>query len=419
MQITPEDISLEASLLKSLAVKKNYDKFYKVLDTKKLIPITDRLLKNYSKYYEKYNEDIDWDTFYTEFTQNMSNDLDKDDISYYRETVFPLVQNAEIKDSLYTALLEREASSKIEHVIQSGFCHEKIHEIVTSLKTQLQIYRKDSDDSIFKLDSIDLSALNTDNGLTWFLPALQAGINSHMPGQFVLVSADSGAGKSAFCISQAVHVFKQLNQKNDTRPILYCTSEDTKEDLAGRFLSNLYKDKCTGGFEDVIVNFKRVNEHYTKHYNSDLFIGMSIRSPKDVYKIRTKIDMFNPSVVIIDMLDVLSDSLDINSLTKTYNEIRMISNDGVPIIGTTQAGNTSYQEKETGQYKHRKWLTEKDTSGSKGGGKQGAAYCMLMIGQDDDMPGVRYISTTKKKRGKNVRVTCKLTEQYSLYEELL
>lgn len=417
MSSTRHDIELEASLLKSLAIKKNYDKFYGVLDTKKLIPVTSQLLKDYSTYYEKYNNDIDWDVFYNEFTQNWRNDLDSQDVEYYRETVFPLIKNSEVKDNLYVSLLEREATSKINDVLTSGFSHEKIDEIVKSLKQQLQTYQK-SEEDVFKLGELDLSVLDTSNGLSWFLPKLQAGLNSHMPGQFIVVSADSGAGKSAFCISQAVHVFKQLNERSDTRPILYCTSEDTKEDLAGRFLSNLYNDKCIGGFEDIISQYERVGRHFDKNYNKELFIGMTIRGPKDIYKIRNKIERYNPSVIIIDMLDVLADGLDIQCLTKTYNEIRSISNDGFPIIGTTQAGNTSYRT-EDGHLKHRKWLTEKDTAGSKGGGKQGAAYGMIMIGQDDDTPGLRYVTTTKKKRGKHCSVICKLEERYSLYREMI
>jgi len=419
MTIKQEDITLEASLLKSMSIKKNFDKFYNVLNHKRLIPVTNVMLNDYKKYYEKYNEDINWELFHNEFTQNWhSKDFDEQDIIYYRDTVFPLISNSEIGNSLYTSLLEREAIVKINEIVENGFCHNKIEEVVTSLKDQLQIYQKSSDEDVFKLSNVDLSKLDTSNGLTWFLPALQAGINSLMPGQFILVSADSGAGKSAFCVSQAVHVFKQLHARGDTRPILYCTSEDTKEDLAGRFLSNLYKEKCIGGFEEIVERFEKVNGHFAENYLEELFIGMSIRGPRDMYKIKDKIERYNPCIIIIDMLDVLSDSLDIQCLTKIYNEIRSIANDGVPIIGTTQAGNTSYRT-EDGQIKHRKWLTEKDTAGSKGGGKQGAAYCMIMIGQDDDTPGLRYVTTTKKKRGKHVSVTCKLEEKYSLYKELL
>ncbi len=419
MSIKQEDIQLEAALLKSMSIKKNYDAFYRVLDVKKLIPITASVLKDYETYYAKYNEDVNWDTFYNEFTQNWhKRDMDDLDVAYYRETVFPLIRNAVVEDNLLLSLLERAASVKITESVEKGFDEAHITEILDGLRKQKSTYQKDNDDDVFKLDTLDLSVLDTSNGLSWFLPSLQAGLSSLMPGQFVAVAADSGAGKSAFCISQAVHTFRHINKAGINRPILYATSEDTKEDLAGRFLSCLYKEKIVGGFEEIIQKFDKVSEHYNKTYNNELFIGMQIRGASDIYKIRQKIDKYEPCVIIIDMLDKLSASDGIMDLTKLYQDVRSIANDGYPIIGTSQSGNTAYQDKTSGEYKHRKWLTDKDLSGSKSG-KQGAAYCMIMIGQDDDVPGIRYLSTTKKKRGRHVSVTCQLDEIYSSYKELL
>lgn len=418
-KIQLKDIQLEASLLKALALKDNYNSFINILDSKRLINITAGLLKDYKKYYDKYKENINWSTFYAEFAYNWHNkDMDEHDLAYYRETVFPLIQNAEVSDSVYTALLEREASKKIEDVISKGINQHEIHEILTKLEEQKAVYCKDKrDEDVFSLASVDCSVLDPSNGLTWFLPSLQASLNSHMPGQFVVVAADSDTGKSAFCISQAVHVFKQLNKSGGKRPILYCTSEDTKEDLACRFLSCLYQEE-TQGFEHIITHFDKVLSNYKKNFDDSLFIGIAIRGPSDLVRIRQKIDKYNPSLIIIDMLDKLSNSDNIQDLTRLYQEIRGIANDGYQIIGTSQTGNTTYYDKETNEYKHRKWLSDKDLSGSKSG-KQGAAYCMIMIGKDDNMPNIRYISTTKKKRGKHCNITCELIDLHSFYKELL
>jgi hypothetical protein len=416
MTIKQQDIELEAALLKSLAVKKNFDKFYKVLDNKRLIPVTNVLLKDYAKYYEKYNNDIDWDVFYTDFSQNYhKKDMDENDIAYYRETVFPLIKNSEIKDSLYTSLLEREATVKINEVVDSGFCHKKIEEIVASLKNQLHIHQKCNNDERFKrMTDVDLASLHNENGISWWSPALQAGIGSLAPGQFILVAADSNAGKSACVITQVAHTLKLKTG----RPILYFDSEHTDEELRGRILSNLYREKVPEGFEAIAHNQERIYKHFAKEYGTDSIYTYQLRSPNDLKMIESAIEKFNPCLVVIDMIDKMSNSLAVTDLTPLYDHIRSLANTGYPIIGTTQAGNTSYQDKETGQYKHRKKLTDKDTAGSKYG-KQGAAYCMLMIGQDDDMPGVRYLTTTKKKRGRAVSLTCRLDEKYSLYEEIL
>lgn len=414
-----EDIALEASLLKALAIKKNFDSFYSALDLKRLIPITANMLKDYKKYYEKHDNDLDFNSFYTIFSDWHKKDLDEHDLKYYRETVFPLIQQSEVTNELFINLLERDASRRIENILEKGMDNEAVAKILQEIETKKRQYQGIKDDSdTFKISEQDLTTLNPENGLTWFLPSLQAGLNSHMPGQFVVVAADSDTGKSAFCISQAVHIFKQLNKINSNRPVLYCTSEDTTEDLACRFLSCLYKDKVFGGFEEIIKEYGRVKDSYTKHFNDDLFVGMSIRSASCLSRIKDKIEKLNPALVIIDMLDKLSNSDNIQDLTRLYQDIRGIANDGYQIIGTSQTGNTSYQDKDTKEYKHRKWLTDKDLANSKSG-KQGAAYCMIMIGKDDDVPNIRYISTTKKKRGKHVNATCEIIERFSIYKELL
>jgi hypothetical protein len=399
----------------------NYDQFSLCLDLKRLIPITKNLLDDYKKYYDKYPEhkDIDFNTFYSDFSSVWHRrDEIGEDLQYYRETVFPLIENAEVGPNVYINLLERQATDAIEQVIAEGFDQAKIGIILKELDDKKSQYINKDDNDIFKIDTLDLSVLDSSNGLSWFLPSLQSSLGSHMAGQFIVVAADSNAGKSAFCISQAVHVFEHLHKAKIDRPILYCTSEDTKEDLAGRFLSNLYKDKVHGGFEQIVADWDKVSKHYAKTYDPELFIGMQIRSNADLFKIRKKIDKYNPSIIIVDMLDKLSASDAIIDLTKLYQDVRGIANDGYPILGTSQTGNTSYQDKNTGEFKHRKHLKDKDLANSKSG-KQGAAYCMIMIGMDDDMPGVRYVSTTKKKRGSHVSTTCTLNEQFSLYRELL
>lgn len=416
-EVKQEDISLEASLLNALSIKKNYDQFIGTLELKRLITITADLLKDYKKYYDKYNSDIDWKVFYPEFCEWHKKTLDEHDLKYYRDVVFPLIRESN-NENIYISLLERQATKDIENVINQGYDHTKLHEILTNLQQEKAAYTKEIDDDIFTLSVVDVSTLDVSNGLTWCMQSIQAGLNSLMPGQFVVVAADSDVGKSAFCITQAVHVFKQLNKDGSTRPILYCTSEDTKEDLTCRFLANLYQDKCLGGFEEVITKFNKIREHYVSHYNDHLFIGISIRGPSDLYRIKRKIDKYNPSLIIIDMLDKLSNSDNIQDLTKLYQEVRGYANDGYPIIGTSQTGNTTYQDPETKEYKHRRWLSDKDLAGSKSG-KQGAAYCIISIGKDDEMTNIRYLQTTKKKRGKHVQVTCQLDDIYSNYKELL
>lgn len=410
-----EDISLEASLLKALAIKDNYDKFINVLDKKRLIKNTSDLLLDYKLYYEQYNEDINWSTFYTEFAHNWhKRDMDEHDLAYYRETVFPLVQNSIVDDNVFVALLEREASVKIETIIAKGIDQNKINTVLKDLEAKKAIYSKDVS-GMLRMTDVSLEGLDNTGGITWCLPALQAGLGSLMPGQFILLSADSSVGKSGLAITQVAHT---LDLK-PSKPILYFDSEHTDKELRGRILSNLYKDKVVEGFEGIWKQEERIYTHYNKEYGEDSLFTEQIKGVNDIDKIENYVHKYDPCLVVVDMIDIMSSSLSIQDLTPLYNRLRCLANSGYPIIGTTQAGNTSYKDSETGEYKTRKWLTDKDTAGSKGGGKQGAAYCMVMVGKDDNMPNIRYVTTTKKKRGKNVNITCEFLEEYSFYRELL
>lgn len=418
-EIKQDDIQLEAKLLKLLSQKKYYDQFTPYLDEKRLIPITAKLIRDYQRWYEKYDQDIDFSSFYSEFSMNWhAADLDETDLAYYRETVFPLIQSQEVDNNTLIALWEREASEKVRALVTKGCEPEQIRLVLLELEGRKNCLGDKNDDEIFNIANVDVSVLDISNGLPWFLPSLQAGLQSHMPGQFIVVAADSDTGKSAFCISQAVHTFRQINNNNGKRPILYCTSEDTKEDLACRFLSCLYMDSYPGGFEEIVTNYNTVSADYKKHYNDQLFVGMPIRGASCWYKLKQKVEKYNPCLIIIDMLDKMSNSDNIQDLTKLYQDVRGLANDGYAIIGTSQSGNTSYQDKETGQFKHRRHLSDKDLSGSKSG-KQGAAYCIISIGKDDDHPNIRYIDTTKKKRGHHVSTTCEIIDRFSCYQELL
>ena len=414
-EYTQNDISLESSLLKALAIKKNYEQFAQVLDTKRLIPLMAGLLKDYDKYYKKYEKDINWDEFYTEWAHNWhAKDMDERDVEYYREQVFPLIRNSKIENSVYVSLLEREAAQKIEEINKEGFNPAAIAEVLSSLNNQVSVYQTVNDERVFKLTDVDLGKLDTSTGIRWFLPALQAHLDSLMSGQFWVVAADSNTGKSAFCISQAVAVLKSYEDK----VILYCTSEDTKEDLTGRIFSNLYKDRLPNGFEDVGAKREKIQEAFKRDYNPTRFQAMQIHGSGDLIKIEQLIEKIKPDLVIIDMLDKLAKTDDWMELAKLYQKVRGWANAGVAIIGTSQSGNTEFFNKQTNKFETVKNLTDKHLAGSKSG-KQGAAYGILSIGKDDDQKHIRYVKSSKRKRGRDVRVTCVLEERYSLYRELL
>ncbi len=421
--IEPVDIAIEGALLKAMSVRKNYDMYEALINHKRLLPNTALLLKDYKKYYKEYtdHDQVDWGCFFTEFSQKWHNkDLDDLDIGYYRDTVIPYVQKVTESDtnSTMNALLGKQVGEDIEHQIKKGFNSSEILGILEEYENKrTALVSSVDDDECYSIDKVDFSVLDKSQGIPYFLPSLQAGLGSLTKGQFVVVSADYGTGKSAFVISQAVKAFKWLHKTKSDRPILYFNSEGTEADVFGRFLSCLYSKHIDGGFEAVFNDIENVKERFCKKFNYKNFLVFQI-SGSGLLSIQKKIEQYKPSLVIIDITDVLAKEEDVMNLKKIFDGLRLMSGQYCPIIGTTQAGDQSYFDKSSNEIKNRKWLSDKALYGSKTG-KGGSADTIITIGKDDDNPSIRYITTPKKKRGQIVSTTVELIDRFSLYKELM
>ena len=419
-------MQVEVTLLKALSTKYNYEKYIELVDKKRLMQDTSVLLEYFGKYYDRYpdHSTIDFSTFYAHFAQDWhKKDLDDEDIKYYRETVVPALEKHSDDDTqtVLLALEARDVSQKITDSLETGLDVDAITGVLSEYTEKHNtIYGNEQD--IFTPTSIDMGESDQSNGVPWFLSSLQRGLGSLTGGQFVVIAADSGVGKSCAVISQAVHTVKWIKRNNTTRPVLYFTSEDTESDLMGRFFSNLYSGHIKGGFEEIIERRDEVQQSFVDNFPANCMLAARISGPKDLYKIKKYIERYNPCLIITDMLDCLSNSQEQGDLGLLYQQFRSIANSGYPVIGTTQSGNTSYQyfDKNTNEMvtKYRENLTDKDMANSKSS-KQGATYCSLMIGKSNSGEFVRHINTTKKKRGRAVRATVELIEKFSLYRELL
>ncbi len=423
--ISPKDIDLEVSLLQILASKHYFDYYIHFVDHNRALPTTSLLLKDYKKYFDLYPEHttVDFGQFITQFTQNWHNkDLDQMDIEYYKDYVFPKItgQVAEHDtgqvEKCLLGLINKATTEELLAVANKTFSIKALRDILDEHEKKQTLIIKENDADVFTMENVDFSTLDRACGLPYFLPSIQEGLGSLVKGQFVVVSADYGSGKSAFVINQAVHSLKHLIANGDERPILYFNSEGTEGDVFARFLSNLYNCSRTGGFEEIIEKREEVREEFLSNHPSDQFMVFQI-SGKGLAYVRTKLQKYKPALVIIDITDVLAPEEDVTNLKKIYDQLRLLSGEYCPIIGTTQAGDNSYLDKETNQIKNRKWLGDKALYGSKSG-KGGAADTIITIGKDDNNPSIRYVATPKKKRGTMVNVTCELIDKYSLYKEL-
>lgn len=415
------DVKIETALLKTLQDREKYDKYISQVNLKKVLPNTKLLLEDYAKYFELYKQDktVDFDKFYSHFSQFWHQNDEKftlQDLEYYRDYVFPAVNSFVVDESepVLKALEEKLYKEELETALLSGQSPDKLQDIINKY---LEKANKEEDVDIHTVENCDFDVLDKSNGIPWFLPSLQAGLMSLSDGQFVIVAADFGTGKTAFVIHQAVHAFKYLHKKGDMRPILYFNSEGLAGDVIGRFLSNLYKDKIQGGFEEIIERRKEVKDKFVKTFDASMFKCIQIANTPDFKSVKAKIEKYKPALVIIDICDKLAPDEDVQSLKKLYDGLRVLAGTGYPIIGTSQSGDTTFFNAEKKEVVKKKWLTDHDLYGSKTG-KGGAADTIITIGKEEGGT-IRYVAVVKKKRGSEVRITCDLIDKYSEYKEIL
>jgi hypothetical protein len=415
--IDKKSIDIEVDLLKSMSNRGAYNTYNDSIDVKKIFPSTKLLLEDYGKYFELYDHQvIDFKAFYTQFNTSWHNDMDTDDVEYYRDYVFPAIANSDAQQAEISllGLIQKQTLEEINKSALKEFDIDKITAILDIFREKHSQIIQESDDDVYTIENIDFSTLDKSKGIPYFLPALQESLDSLVKGQFVVVTADTGGGKSAFSIAQAANTFKWLSETKSERPILYFNSEGTEADVYGRMLSNLFKEEFPGGFEQIFKEIDKVKEMLIAKYNPQNFKVFQLEG-KTVGFIKAKMMKYNPSLVIVDIADTLVPEESPTTLKKLYDTLRQMSGTHCPILGTTQAGDMAYMNKETGKMETKKWLTTKDVYGAKQ--KAGAADTIIGIGVEPDSD-IRYLNVAKLKRGIPVKLTLELQGIYSNFGEV-
>lgn len=422
-ELVSPDTTLEASLLKVFAVREQYNTFMSQIDVKRLLQNTELLLKDYGKYFDLYKDhaSIDFGLFYTQFSQDWHiNSLTTDQIEYYRDYVFPAIKAAQ-PESVESCLISLIKQKTLEDLSNntSELNPSKIKELLDDFERKMSMFSDKSgpenDPDAVLVQDIDLNSLDKSKGIPQCLPELQKSLGGLVKGEFNLVAAATNAGKSAFCISQVVSTLIHLKEINNESPILYFNSEGTQDEIYGRVFSNLYRHTYVEGFEEIKEKEIDVKELYNNEYNNSSFILFQISTHKLNF-IESKIKRYKPALVVIDMIDALSEAEDNLTLKKLYDDIRRLSLEYCPIIGTTQAGSLEYYDESEHKNKTKRFLGIKDVLNCKA--KAAAVTNFIGIGMDYDQPGVRFISTPKVKRGTPINFSCELINKYSLYKPL-
>lgn len=408
-------------LLKLMSIRENYVSYGKYLKYGLLAKEAELVLGDYKKYFkaDQYidHTEIDFNQFLVEFQNNWHNtNLTEDQHKAYSL----LIKNIEKIDlttaqSCLPSFFALETREQIEYFWENDFNAEKIRNLLDKYEEKLSYVVEDTEDKdVWTFSDFNMEQLDKSNGLPWNLRGMVESLVSLTLNTFVVVGAYTEVGKSAFCLSAVVHIFKHLCTTKSDRPILYCSSEDGPNIIGTRFLMSLFRKTE----EEISNNFTAAMKYFYDEYDPSLIKVVRLRGKSTEY-LNKQIKKYNPSLVVLDMIDHMKGEGDnkLSNNAENYQWAREVSGNICPVLATTQcSAEAIIKDKETGSISYVKWvpITAMHYSNVD---KQGAAETIVMIGADTHCPNERYINIVKAKRGKLTDFACKFNSTYATYED--
>ena len=414
-------------LLKFFSIRENFDSYFEYINLDILPSESAVILRDYERYFQSDTTSavIDFDKFSALFTVEWHTGYNEAKHDTFRMLINEVSSYPEdkVKDVL-PAFLAAECKSKIESVWEKSFDSDAIKEIIEEYENKMSSVRGAEDPDAFTFEDVDLASIQKERGFPWCLAGLQSKLGNLTLGNFTVVCATVGSGKTAFCLTQAAHVFLTLNAKKSKQPILFFNSEGSMHDLWARFITtvlNLTRDPLDRvKIEDLINDYRTYFRDFTSDYDESLFITYDV-SGKTSGFVEQKCKIHEPAIVFIDMIDDMGKSKNQNDVIADrmlYHKLRNLSNYHCPIIGTVQAkGSAKVYDKDTHSYTYKRYvdLHEMDFSNV---GKQAKADSVVTIGLDSNFPNDRYLNVAKVKRGVAGTIPAvKFTAPYGVYED--
>jgi hypothetical protein len=421
--------TLEKNLLHALANQEIYRSYRKYLPKRgRLLPTTSLLLRDYSRYFDVYpnHEKIDFEEFSSLFVTTWhSNDLVDEELTFYIENILPRLSEPPEMDYAHSlvGLFTTQMLEELHKVEEKGIDPEAAQKIIDDYQRKYEAVMGTDDEELKSPLDFEYEDGDYSSAIPYYLPTLQKELHGMLQGMLVVVNAASGAGKSAFVISQMVHTIKHLQENGSQQPIIHFSSEDHLPKLTRRIFSNLFADELPNGIIDLQDRDKylEIQRKYQDIYASVPYKMCSIYDGMSVQKIKAKLERHKPALCVIDITDVLVDRGKGNEALQfklLYDRLRQLSIQYCPILVTTQAGTSAAPKDYHGEKKYKLWLDSGDMYFSNEGGKDGAADTIIGIGMLDPIQPVRGIKIIKNKEGAgDIKFYCSFEGQYSRFKE--
>lgn len=358
-----------------------------------------QILEGLKTYYKKFNHDVveipafqTW--FYLTFLSNVSEKQ-----AEVFNFIFKRLSKAtdEVSVDYVHKLFETQTSKQICDLLDNGkFDSDKIRTYLDSLDDLLNKTEEVTEWIDNDLEQIEES-VDRKSGLSWRLNCLNEAIGPLLPGDFGIVAAYVDVGKTAACVSEAVHMAGQLK---DDQCVLWLNNEEYNM----RVLQKIWKSTLQSSWDRIMNNPESAKQCFIKKMNGDKnrIRLVDIRN-YSLAGIKQIVKKLKPSLIIVDQIDKINSVVEKrwkehDRLKALYGEFRSIANEYCPVLAISQADSSASQIDKYGDVVYKKYLDMRQLDGSKVG-KQGEADFIITIGKDLDLPNSRFINIPKNKIG--------------------
>ena len=396
---------IDLTILRILRYRDKFEKMYSSLPICAFDAKTDVILKDFKQYFLDFpsHDKVDPDTFDTFFAFQHPT-LNPEQKGFFK-TLFHRMHvdaDADTEKGIITRILELEFGTKIGNILTKYNAGEDIdiqravEEANETLKLQLErkVRLPWVQDSIYDLLEED----STHFGFKWRLDCLNNCMRPIKPGDFGLIAARPGAGKTTFLTDQLTHFASQLSTiyPNEERPIIWFNNEGPGK----RIVTRLYQSALNASIKDLLElrSANTIVEQYEKAIGK--LSNIRVMDVHDCwnYEVSDIMQECKPGLVVFDMIDNIKFGGSFGGartdqvLEGMYQWARVL---GVrfdcPVFATSQISN----EGDGMQYPTIGMLKDSKT------GKQGALDLQLMIGKSNDpcMKTSRFMGIPKSKLG--------------------
>ncbi len=236
-------------------------------------------------------------------------------------------------------------------------------------------------------------------GLNWHLDVLQNGIGPLRKGDFGIIAAYVGTGKTSFICSCITNFSRQIK---DGRPILYLNNEG----LTAKIHRRLWTTALNKTVPTILEDLPRWEQEYNKAVGKDMIRVVNIMK-HSIHNLENLIEKINPSLIILDQIDNIKGFEKQSYATHErygllYQWARSMAAFHAPVIGVTQCDATVMKGGVIDEVRGQQYIGMHQLKGSKID-KQAATDFIITIGSDLMSENTRYLNIPKQKSGRNLR----------------